>query len=627
MCTCTNTEVEKQFMKIQLQNFFSFAKSFGIFHKMSMTLLVLGGFLMGLMELAGLSVLFPLLHLVLQPDSMSTSGFIRYLSELTGVNEYGNMAVLVGFLIASVFILKNIFQVIYLRFQFGVLAKWRITIVKNLYRFYMVDYEVFMKRNSSEMVNMISKTIPFVVNNYVYAVLSLLNYALMGIVILGYVIYINWVVAAVIFLFGFGLFKCYGLVFKKKAQIEGERAYHLNAIQHELLQQSFVGYKETRSHLKESFFGRKFLNNSKKLSESEEKLYFYNNLPPAIVELVIMLLIIVIFEVVMFGGNNIATAVAEIGAIVLASVRLIPVINRVITQIVMISSSKKHLDELMNEAVLFSSRKNNNSVDITAFDIEKEEYVSPITFDKQISFQNVSYVYPGEVKLALSGINLAIKPGEFIGITGPSGGGKSTLINIFLGFLGGFKGAFLIDNVFITPDNIRNLRKIVGFVDQQVFLMNVSIAENVAYGVERDQIDYVRVEQSLKKAQLWEYVSDMPLGMNTLVGENGKLLSGGQRQRIAIARAFYRDLKILILDEASASLDVETEYKFFTFLETLKGDLTVIMIAHRLSTLKNCDRVLFIEGGHIAASGTFEELYKSNEIFKSYIEYSQIKMS
>ena len=610
-----------------LRNFVLFTNRFGINGKLQMVILVFGGLMASLLELLGLSAIFPLLNMILQPDYVETSSFVRIVSKVTGFTEHSQITMVIGFIVASLFVAKNMFQVLFLRYEFSVLTKWRIHIVSRLYHIYMnADYEIFMRRNSGRMISLITQTVPFVINNYVHKFLALINYAMTGIIILSYVIYVNWAIALVIFLCGLFVLKGYSFLSRVLTRSLGQRVQELNHSQQGLLQQSFAGYKETRTHLKEGYFANKFLDNSQKLAQTEGKLFFIQNLPPAIVEIAIMVMLIVIFEIVLLTGSSILVAAAQIGVIVLASMRMIPVINRSIASVVMINSSVAPLEELLDETKLFDvedhvfDRK-------TPLEQKENDNVTPLPFVHHLSLEDISYTYPEADKPSLNGINLRLTPGEFVGITGPSGSGKSTLINILLGFLVKFTGNFTVDGEHITRDNIKSLRKIIGFVDQHIFMIDGSIAENVAYGIDLKDINMERVEEALQKAQLLDFVKGLPDGMMSSVGENGKLLSGGQRQRIAIARAFYRDLKILILDEASASLDVETEHNFFEFLKTLKGELSVIMIAHRLSTLKDCERIIFMDNTRIADQGTFEELYRANEKFRSYIEYSKIHLS
>ena len=611
-----------------IKNFLKFTKTFGIYSNWHVFILVAGGVSMSALEILGLAALFPLLNLIMIPDQIDQNAFIQRISKTFDIHGHGELTMVVGLMIAGIFVFKNVLQIIYLKYEFNTLTQWRIHIVSNLYRIYMnADYELFMNRNSVQMINVITGTIRNIINNYVHKVITLLNNLLTGAVILFFVISVNWVLATLVFLAGFLVVRVYSKVFKKASRKLGQESEKLMESQYSLLQQSFSGYKETKSHLKEDYFSKKFLANSEKLAKTDGRLFFIENLPPSTVEIVIMVLLIASFEAIVFTGNDIGLAAAQAGTIVLACLRLIPVINRTIASIVMINTTVQPVDDLMNEIKLFGIEPADFSkLGKEAAENDDSQLLS-ISFKEHISLNNLSYQYAGTDKLALNNIDFSIKPGEFIGITGPSGGGKSTLINILLGFLTNFSGKFTVDGIAINKSNIKSLRKIVGFVDQQTFILDDTIARNVAYGVDLDHIDRARVQRSLEKAQLWDYVSSLPDTIDTSVGENGKLLSGGQRQRIAIARAFYRDLKLLILDEASASLDVETEHKFFSYLKTLKGELSVIMIAHRLSTLKDCGKIVFIDQGKSVAEGTFDELYHTNETFKNYIQFSQIHIT
>ena len=608
-------------MWTHFKNLWKFSKIFNIHNYLEMASLVLGGVFMGFLEFLGISIIFPLLMLIVQPVGALNHPFIKFLYDLLNAHSSEHLAMMLGFFVAGLFIGKNLFQAFYWRYEFRILARWRVDIITRLYDIYMrSNYEIFMQRNSSQMITTLTTIIPAVINNFIHPMLNLLNYAITAVVILAYIIHINLLASALVTLVGLILMKGYSASVRSASARIGQDIIDLSRKQYALLQQSFVGYKETRAHLKEHFFFQRFQTIADKLAQREEKLFFFGALPPAVVEMTAMLLLIIIFEVILFTGSNVQAASAQIGVIVLCCVRMLPIINRTISSISTINSTRTLLDQLFEEAEILGLENNSSSLE------EAQKEVIPLPFHREMTLKDVTYTYPEKEFPAIQNINFSIKPGEFIGITGPSGGGKSTLINILLGFLTSYKGSFAIDGEAITIDNIRSLRKIIGYVDQQIFTMDSSIAENIAFGIEPEHIDRDKVISSLKKAQLWDFISTQPDGIDTPVGENGKLLSGGQRQRLAIARAFYRDLKILILDEASASLDVETEHKLFTFLDSLKGELAVIMIAHRLSTLQNCERVYFIEQGKIGDCGTFEELYRNNETFRNYIEYSQIKI-
>lgn len=606
-----------------LKKYFLFNKTFGLNGEKSTFWLVSGGVLMSFMEFLGISAIFPLLLLVMNPSASVDHGLLRGLYQFFGVNDPAHLAMILGVCIAGLFFIKNIFQIFYWKYEFSTLAKWRVQIIRKLYNAYMASsFESYMKRSSSGMMNTLIFTSPNAINFFVHPLLNLLNYALTAFVILSYIIYTNWAAALVIFLVAIGFIKIYFMTIKAYTIKLGKQVNDMAAEQQSLLQQSFIGYKDTKVNLKEHFFSDRFFKIAKNFSDSEERLLFLRGLPPAIVELMAITLLIAIFQAILLTGQDIKTATAQIGVIVLACVRLLPIMNRSISAITYINGAKTIVDDLLKEAEELNIRE-----DSSLLKANRDHDYHALPFLHRMTLDNVSYTYPGKEMTAVRNMSLTLQPGEFIGMTGPSGGGKSTLTNILLGFLDRFDGQYKIDDTEISHENIRNLRKIIGYVDQNIFMMDATIAENIAFGVEKANIDEGKVIESLQKAQIWDHVQSLPDGIYTYIGENGKLFSGGQRQRLAIARAFYRDIRILILDEASAALDVETEFKFFNFLESLKGQLTVIMIAHRLSTLKSCDRIYFIENGEIKDCGTFEELYQINPKFKTYINFSQIDIS
>lgn len=608
-----------------VKDYLRFTNTFGIKRGFHTTLLISGGIVASLLELTGLSILLPLINIIMQPDYMHTNAFMRYVSSLTNITQPSHMTMLVGFSIAMVFIIKNIFMMAYLSYENRILTNWRIHITTRLYNaFLSSDYELFMRRSSGHMINILDQVIPQVVNNFAYRFINLINYLFTGLIILFFIILVNWWVALLILTFGVLLAVVYLKVFRKMAHQASQTTLGLHKIQHSLLQQAFAGYKETQSHLKENIFTRKFEDTARNLAQSDGRLFFIENLPLALAETMIMVLLVSIFVLVTLNGSDITKAMTQVGVIIFASLRLVPVINRSLVNIMMLNNGTRALRYLFEELEHF--RLNASFFTKIAKPAALPDTdITPIPFTQKIVFKNLNYTYPETAHKVLHNINLTIHAGEFIGITGPSGSGKSTLSGILMGFLSTYEGSFTVDHERITPQNIRQVRKISGFVDQHIFITETSIAENVAYGISPDKIDRSHVEEALRKAQLWEFVKKLPKGMDTHVGENGKLLSGGQRQRLAIARALFRNLKILILDEASSALDIKTEREFFATLQKLKGDLTVIMIAHRLSTLEKCDRVLFLENGSITATGSLEKLSRENKAFKRYIKSPDLK--
>ena len=240
-----------------------------------------------------------------------------------------------------------------------------------------------------------------------------------------------------------------------------------------------------------------------------------------------------------------------------------------------------------------------------------------IKLNKQINFKNIFYKYPNSDKFVLNDISLNIPVNSKIGIVGSTGGGKTTMVDILLGLLTPTKGKILVDDNDITPSNIRSWQKTIGYVPQQIYLSDDTVASNIAFGVELKNIDYKALEKAAKIANLHDFVtSELSDGYATIIGERGVRLSGGQRQRIGLARSLYHKPQILILDEATSSLDNITEKMVIEEINNIPEKITVIIVAHRLSTVKNCDKIFLLEKGKLKIEGNYEELLDKSVDFK-----------
>jgi HlyD family secretion protein len=242
--------------------------------------------------------------------------------------------------------------------------------------------------------------------------------------------------------------------------------------------------------------------------------------------------------------------------------------------------------------------------------------VEKLSPKKYIRLENIQFTYPGQIEPTLGNLELVIKAGDVVGIVGESGAGKSTIIDVLMGLLEPQKGKLIIDDERIHAGNRRAWQDTIGFVPQAIYLAEVTIAQNVAFGIPEDSIDYEEVQKALELAHLGELIRDLPEGIHAMVGERGVRLSGGQRQRIAIARALYHHAEVLVFDEATSALDGVTEKMIMETIHDFAGDKTIIMIAHRLKTVSQCDIIYVVEKGCITAQGTYDELMQSNSYFR-----------
>ncbi len=309
---------------------------------------------------------------------------------------------------------------------------------------------------------------------------------------------------------------------------------------------------------------------------------------------------------------NLSSILPILSVYAIAGVKLLPAFQGIYSALASIRANTGAYEAIQQDLIDSSEIKPATNKSKT---VKKEKsYLNP---KKQISLENISFRYPGKKESVLNQMNISIPVKKVIGIVGPSGSGKSTLVDILLGLIEPQKGFLKIDGKIINNQNRRSWQNTIGFVAQAIFLSEGTIAENVAFGLSKNQINFKQVENALKLANLEEFVKDLKNGIHTKVGERGVQLSGGQRQRIGIARALYHQAEVLVFDEATSSLDGITEKMIMQAVHKFSDQKTIIMIAHRLKTVEKCDQIFFIDEGIVADQGTFQELIEKNEKFKN----------
>jgi ABC-type multidrug transport system fused ATPase/permease subunit len=296
-----------------------------------------------------------------------------------------------------------------------------------------------------------------------------------------------------------------------------------------------------------------------------------------------------------------------------ASIRIIPTTNQLISALASVRARSYTLDRLyitlkeLDETTLDLQLNGGQKCIVKNQANHGYSDLEPVTFVNQIELNNITYYYPGVNKPSLKNISLSIRKGQSIALIGKSGAGKTTLVDTILGLLHPSEGEISVDDVSVYS-NLRSWQKLIGYIPQSIFLLDDSIEKNVAFGVHRDAIDQVRLKKAIRAAQLTDLIETLPDGVKTQVGERGVRLSGGQRQRIGIARALYHQSEILILDEATAALDNETESLITEAIQSLSGTKTLIIIAHRLTTVKQCDVIYEMRQGQIVKFGSYKEV-------------------
>lgn len=558
--------------------------------------LVFFTFISSLTDLIGLGFVIPVVGLVLSEDFHKTiGGIVPSLSNLSK-NELLLYTVSLFFLII---ILKNAFGLY--------INKLQVNFVRNLYvsssmnvldKIYDRPLLDIQKDTSNELVTKLTFYQAALCSNAAISTIILINEAM--IFILTAISTCLWDWKLFLLLIGvmmpsMGLFYNRVKNMIKQAGIEKtENSTKLYASAQEMI----FGYTDIKIAGTEQNFKERFKGFAKNYSIYQGRLDFMMFIPTRIIEITIFFCIILILLYGVFVLKDSEKIITTISFFSVIAYRSIPSVNRFVIA----------MNNLNSSEFIF------NDPDFVPKGDEKEVATpEPITYNNNIKFDHLSYQYPGSNKPVINNCNIEIKKGEKIGFIGKSGAGKSTLIGNILGFLYPTEGQILIDGVKLQKNNTEQWWKILGYVRQEVFIMNKSFAENIAIGESKEDIDPVRMERAIKLSSLSELVTGWKDGINTMLNERGNNLSGGQKQRIAIARAIYKGAEVLIFDEATSALDSKTEEEITNSIRELgQEDLTIIIIAHRYTSLKYCDKIYELNQGAVSNSYTYNELLKQN---------------
>ena len=353
------------------------------------------------------------------------------------------------------------------------------------------------------------------------------------------------------------------------------------------MQQGIFGIKDVKVAAKENYFLKTFSDAYYKLAGITRRYSVYNNAPKLVIEAVCMVGLLGYMLICVCAGRDMITMLPMLSAFALAAVRLMPSINRISTLLSTIAYYEPSLNFVCD---------NLNIVNLK--DADFKENKGSCRPDKMIKLSGITYAYPNTERKIFDNADMEIPVGKSVGVIGPSGAGKTTIIDVLLGLLEPSSGKVLCDDKDIKEDYKAWLSNI-GYIAQNIYMLDTTIRANVAFGVDEKDADEDRIWEVLKEAQMDEYIKTLPEGLDTVIGDRGVRLSGGQRQRIGIARALYHDPELLVFDEATSALDNDTEAAIMEAINSLKGKKTMVIIAHRLKTIENCDILYKVENGKI----------------------------
>jgi len=548
-----------------------------------------------IMETFGISLIIPLVGTLLSDDFILPNQLIAIIPALKEMSKEQMIFASISFFIFFYFI-----KSIYLGFLIYIQSKYIYSVQRHvstsLYKTYLYQpYSFHLNRNSSEIIsNTITESMQFALG-FVSPLIYIITDILIIFFISALLFYVEPLGAlSVMILFSIGSYFLYFLS-KNRSAIWGEKRQENEAKRIKSAQQGLSGIKEVKLHGFEEIFAEFFSKSTSISLNSAMKQTTLQGMPKIFFELLTVIAISLLIIVLYNSGTSSSQLISTLGIFALAAFKLLPSVARLVTNIQALRFANPVINKIKNELglepkqVLFTS--NNNLI-----------------IEKELSLKDISFQYDKSENYALDNINLSILAGQSIGIIGSSGAGKSTLVDIILGLLRPHKGKMLLDGKEINSENINMWQKNIGYVSQSIYILDDSFKNNIAFGIPKDEIDDEKINNAIKLAQLETFINELPDGLNTFAGEQGVRISGGQLQRIGIARALYNNPSILVFDEATSALDNETEKSVMDSITNLQGNKTIIIIAHRLTTVKDCDIIIELDKGSIIKKGTPREM-------------------
>ena len=557
-------------------------------------------FIASLAEVISIGLVLPFLGVLTSPEQIYQHSLMQYPVQLLNVTKPEQLILPLTIIFISVAIFAGVIRLTLLyvttRLSFAIGADISIDVYR---RTLHQEYSVHLLRNSSEVINGIVTKTHVVVKAGITPVLMLVSAIIMLVGIVSTLLVIN-VQISFFAVVGFGVL--YGVVIKftrkKLKQNSKVVAYQSNAIV-KSLQEGLGGIRDVLIDGSQEFYCTLYRKADLPMRRAAGDNMFISGSPKFVMESIGMSLIVILAYLLTQKQGGITAAIPILGALALGAQRLIPALQQAYSSYSAIQgsrSSNQDVLDLLNQPLPILTTQNQS--------IE-------IPFKKEIVLNNISFRYSKNTPWVLKNINLKITKGMHVGFIGTTGSGKSTLLDIIMGLIPPTKGEIVVDNKVITVINRQAWRRHIAHVPQSIYLSDNSIEENVAFGIPKDEINKKRVEKSIKQAKIDELISESKDGYQAIVGEQGVRLSGGQRQRVGIARALYKQTDVLVFDEATSALDNNTELAVMKEVSELKRDLTVLIIAHRLSTLKNCDRIIRLNNNGSVDIGTYDEMINS----------------
>lgn len=565
---------------------------------------------MSLLDVAGVASILPFITILGSPELVETNPVLSWTYNYFGFTARSDFFFFLGGLVFITLIISLAWKTAtqYKLLSFVFMREHSIGV--RMFEGYLNQpYSWFLDRNSSELGKNLLSELRELLSKMLLPVINLISQSTVSLLMLIMLLIVDFKLAATVAVV-LGIF--YGSIYKSISKLllrMGSMRYDSNRERYKVATESLFAIKEVKIGGVEDLYIQRFDSSAKEFAKNEAQLKTITALPRYALEAIAFGGMVLVLLSVLDDKNGVAQILPIVALYAFAGYRLLPAMQSVYSNLTSLRFSKTIIDELYKEISGLGK-------------VDKKKDGENISLLDKITLNNVSFNYPGTDSNVLNDISLTIPANNMVGFVGLTGSGKTTLVDIILGLLEPKKGSLVVDDIEINTKNINNWQSKLGYVPQQISLIDASLAENIAFGVKQDEIIMETVQNVSRIASLHDFVNDNLMnGYNTAIGERGVKLSGGQRQRVGLARALYHNPSVLVLDEATSALDNTTERAVMDSIKRLGQEITIIIIAHRLSTIRDCDAIYHLDKGSIVSKGTYEELLDSDKKFFEMADY------
>lgn len=564
---------------------------------------------MGLVEVVGIASLMPFMAVVGNPEMVESNQWLNWIYKAWGFSSSNRFLIFLGFIALCVIVISNAFKAAITYFELWFVHFTAYNLSRRMfYRYLTQPYTFFLNQNTQLLGKNLLHEVTQFIASVLKPIIEIFSKGIIVLFIFALLLFVDPLLAALIVtVLGGAYFFLYLIVQRKLARL-GEERFTSNAQKFKATSEALVGIKELKILGRESAFFEKFSSHAKLLVENVTSHQAISQIPRFLLESLTFggILLIVLYFLIIKG--DVGQTLPVLALYAFAGYRLMPALQAIFAAVTSIRFNLSVVDALQQDLA--------GVTEVPA--VWTQTAVSALPFRETIQLEGIAFAYPGVAEPVIRNLNLAIGKDSRVGFVGHTGSGKTTTVDIILGLLQPQKGGISIDGVRLTTENLPRWQRNIGYVPQAIFLCDDTVAGNIAFGALPEEIDIAAVERAAKIANLHDFVvAELPQGYATDIGERGLRLSGGQRQRIGIARALYHNPDVLIMDEATSALDGITEEAVIQAIQNLAGQKTIITIAHRLTTLRDCDVIYVMDKGQVIEQGTYTELTRSSLRFRA----------